>query len=214
MHRRTLRTAILPLVVAAASFAGEAVPEANPDRTYTVKRGDTMAELGRRLYGHRNFYLVIVLHNNVPDPSRIRVGLVLRVPDLKTLLAREGLCKVAEPEVDAILKARELFRRHERQLHLLSRNAERGRVTVPDAVAADLREAAKHADTAAAGLRTKKNVKATPKLMVGQLENLSRELKEVADGVSSSQGKNIDVAHQRFIYAICNGIKWARSGFN
>jgi len=182
-------------------------------REVVVKKGDTLWMLGVRLYGNRHFARVIALHNNITDPTKLRVGLVLRVPDLKMLLVEEGLCETAESEVDAILRARALFRRHGRRLVDIRRGTRHQRVVVPEAVADDLREAAKCIDSAITWLRAKKSVEAIPQLMIGQLENFSRNLKELAGGSRNENNYDLDMVHQRLVHAIYNGIKWARSGF-
>ncbi|MHC4249258.1 MAG: alpha/beta hydrolase fold domain-containing protein [Planctomycetota bacterium] len=183
-------------------------------RHATVKSGDTLWKLAQRLYGNRHFARVIALHNNIADAAKLSVGLDLRVPDLKMLLVDEGLCEVAESEVDAILGAHALFREHERRLLDTRKGKGHAKVAVPEAVADDLREAAKRIDTAIAGLRAKRDVKTIPRLMIGQLEGVSRNLKELAGGSNDGYGYDIDMVHQRLVHAICNGIKWSRSGFH
>lgn len=209
MKSRTLLIIVLLLFV--VNFCAHA--GTFPSRTYTVKRGDKLWDLSNKFYGNNRYARVIALHNNIPDPPKLRAHLVLRVPDLKSLLEAEGLYEVASHEVDAILKARALFRKNEPLLLSSRRGKSAGKVAIPTEASEDLKKAAESIDSAIAGLKGKESVKATPKHMIGQLEGVSRNLKELADGSYDGYGYDTDMVEQRLVHAICNGIKWARAGF-
>jgi len=48
---------------------------------YTVKSGDTLREIARRLTGDAESYLEIAGANNIANPDRIYIGQVLAIPD-------------------------------------------------------------------------------------------------------------------------------------
>ncbi len=50
-------------------------------RTYTVKSGDTLSGIAKTFLGNGNLYMEIAKLNNIPDPSKIQVGMVLKIPD-------------------------------------------------------------------------------------------------------------------------------------
>lgn len=58
-------------------------------RTYTVKRGDSLARIAREVYGDLHQYPVIQKANNLSDPGRIWVGQVLVIPPVETEAIQE-----------------------------------------------------------------------------------------------------------------------------
>jgi murein DD-endopeptidase MepM/ murein hydrolase activator NlpD len=48
--------------------------------TYAVHRGDTLAQIAKRMYGDAKKYVLIAEHNNITDPTVIRVGQELLIP--------------------------------------------------------------------------------------------------------------------------------------
>ena len=53
-----------------------------PQRSYTVKAGDTLSKISKQFYGDANEYMKIFDANKdqLKDPDRIQVGQVLRIP--------------------------------------------------------------------------------------------------------------------------------------
>lgn len=51
--------------------------------SYTVRPGDTLGKIARRLYGDAARYTLIVRANRIPDPDRLTVGQKLVIPDLR-----------------------------------------------------------------------------------------------------------------------------------
>ena len=51
-------------------------------RKYTVVAGDTLFELAQHFYGDGSLYTLIAAANHLPDPDVIKVGQVLRIPEL------------------------------------------------------------------------------------------------------------------------------------
>lgn len=55
----------------------------NTATAYTVKKGDSLFLISRKLYGNPNKYRLIMEANNIKDPDKIQVGQVLKIPALK-----------------------------------------------------------------------------------------------------------------------------------
>lgn len=51
-------------------------------RKYTVVAGDTLSELAEQFYGDASLFTLIAAANHLPDPDFIKVGQVLRIPEL------------------------------------------------------------------------------------------------------------------------------------
>jgi hypothetical protein len=189
-------------------------PTTEPERTHRLAPGQTLVAVAERYYGCRHYSSVIALHNRIADPARLPADTVLRVPDLKSLLSDEGLCKVAGNEVDAILRARSLFMKHERRLFDLRRNLRDERVTVPAEMKADLLAAAASLDEAVRALGERKpGVAAAPQKMIGQLRSAATTIRDLAGGANDGYGYDIDMVQQHLVQAMLNGIHWSRDGF-
>ncbi|MBN1582674.1 MAG: N-acetylmuramoyl-L-alanine amidase [Anaerolineae bacterium] len=57
-------------------------PPSAAARQYTVRRGDTLAQIAVRFYGDAKRYVDIARANNITNPAAIRVGQVLYIPDV------------------------------------------------------------------------------------------------------------------------------------
>lgn len=51
-------------------------------RKHTVVAGDTLWDLAQRFYGDGSLFTLIAAANHLPDPDVIKVGQVLRIPEL------------------------------------------------------------------------------------------------------------------------------------
>ena len=67
---------VKPSAAAATTIAG------HPERTYTVKSGDTLSKIARELLGDANAYHEIFNANRdqLSDPNKIQPGQVLKIP--------------------------------------------------------------------------------------------------------------------------------------
>ncbi|MGE0294725.1 MAG: LysM peptidoglycan-binding domain-containing protein [Hyphomonadaceae bacterium] len=52
---------------------------------YTVKSGDTLANIARQFYGDPKRYMEIALYNSLANPDRIFIGQTLQIPGLDEL---------------------------------------------------------------------------------------------------------------------------------
>jgi murein DD-endopeptidase MepM/ murein hydrolase activator NlpD len=68
---------------------------------YTVRYGDTLAKIAKRMYGDAKQYARIAEFNGITNPAMIRVGQVLRIPFTETVPADSTTeTPVSEPEAE------------------------------------------------------------------------------------------------------------------
>lgn len=182
---------------------------------HAVEAGDTLWTISERRYGSRHYSKIIQLYNHIAEPSELHVGDEIKLPDLKAILADEGLTRLMGDEVDSVLAAKARYMDVERKLQDARRGARRGEtVEIPEDVREALLGAADELDKAAAGFGVEKpGVVKAPKSLIGQLTQTSGNLRRMATGWSDGYGYDIDMVHQRLALAMRNGIIWARSGF-
>ena len=65
---------------ASTSGTGASGQGPNAERTYQVRRGDTLIAIAKRLLGSSERWREIAQHNGVTDPRTLRVGQTLRIP--------------------------------------------------------------------------------------------------------------------------------------
>ncbi len=75
-----------PIVVAAATTPSPSMPAATP-RTYRVAEGDSLSSIASSFYGDPGLWnkLAAANRDRLPNPDRMRVGLLLIVPDRAAL---------------------------------------------------------------------------------------------------------------------------------
>ncbi|MDI1459774.1 LysM domain-containing protein [Catellatospora sp. KI3] len=61
--------------------ATKAKPQAQQERTYRVKAGDTLWDIAANYYGDGRQYMKIAKANNIANPNQIDIGWVLKIPD-------------------------------------------------------------------------------------------------------------------------------------
>ena len=181
---------------------------------YTLRKDETLASVARLRYGHQNYFRVIKLYNHIEDENHIQSGLVLRLPDLSTILAEEGLMKVAAAEVELILCSRAKYDKVVDQLWALRVHAD-GSYAVPEGVKQELLEAADDLQQATERLKASKaGVSRVPGSMIGQLEQSMTGMRNLAWGEHADpNGYDIDMVQQRYALALAYAIVWAREGF-
>jgi hypothetical protein len=184
---------------------------------YTVREGDTLANIARRRYGHERYSGVIKLYNHIEDETAVPVGAVLRLPDISTILTEEGFARVAAAEMEMILCARAKYAKVERQLWEVRGDAplDEHIVAIPQKTKQELLEAADDLQQATESLKKlKPGTTRPPAKMIGQLESVMYGMRQLADGLIDDNGYDIDIVQQRYGLAMTYGIIWAREGFN
>ena len=70
-----------PCAAGAAAPCNPCAPKGDAsDRTYTIRQGDSLADVAERTYGDRSLYRMLADYNGIADPDLILVGQVIRVP--------------------------------------------------------------------------------------------------------------------------------------
>jgi len=70
-----------PCAVSAAAPCNPcAATDAAGDQTYTIREGDSLADVAQRTYGDRSLYRMLADYNGIADPDLILVGQVIRIP--------------------------------------------------------------------------------------------------------------------------------------
>jgi len=59
-------------------------PQPAQPRQYVVSRGDTLWDIAEKVYGDGSLYRLIVEANNISNPSQVRTGTVLVIPEAPT----------------------------------------------------------------------------------------------------------------------------------
>jgi hypothetical protein len=182
--------------------------------SYTLTRGQTLARIAQLRYGNAHYSHVIELYNRLKDDTKLPIGLLVKTPDLKTILADEKLYPLMADETDALLAARSTFMEIEIALWDARKAAATGPLAITPEVKQSLLSAAEKAEKASAGFAQKKpGVVAVPAKAVNQMKSIALTLKSLAAGKCDENGYDIDMVHQRLVFALSDAILWARNGY-
>jgi hypothetical protein len=181
---------------------------------YTLHKDDTLANVAKLRYGHRNYYRVIKLYNHIEDEGHIKADDKLRLPDMSVILTEEGLTRVAATEVGLILCSRAKYDKVVDRLWALRIQTD-GTYVLPERIKQELLEAADDLEQATESLKSiKPGVSGVPVSMIGQLEQSMTGMRALAEGEHSDpNGYDIDIVQQRYALALTYAIIWAREGF-
>lgn len=184
------------------------------DTIHVLKKGETLWRLSQKYYGNRHYSSLLTRYNSIQNVSNIKSGTTIKIPTLKNLLNAPHL-KLApiRYEIEKILKARVLFMRREKMLADLRKG--RAPIQLPQNIQKDLQTAATLVDEAIeslakVGTRSMK----VPTKTIGQLKSVAANLKNLAKGRHDGPYKyDLDMVHQRLVYAMKNGISWAKNNY-
>jgi nucleoid-associated protein YgaU len=73
------RTALTPAAPTAPAISAPA-----PAQTYAIKAGDTFSSIASAQFGDEKYWTAIAQANPLVDPTRLKIGQVIRLPDLKS----------------------------------------------------------------------------------------------------------------------------------
>lgn len=68
----------------ASQQAGAQEKDMNEEKTYTVKRGDNIYSIAKKMYGNKDYARQIIRHNHLKDPDNIAIGSTLKLPAIKS----------------------------------------------------------------------------------------------------------------------------------
>jgi hypothetical protein len=182
--------------------------------SYTLTRDLTLWRIGELRYGNAHYSGLILLYNKLKDAAQIPAGQVVKTPDLKALLTDEKLYPLMADEVDALLAARSSFLAVEADLWTARKASPAGPMTITTEVKTALLAAAENVDKGIAGFGQKKpGVVAVPAKAVGQMKSLVEKLRALSAGKCDESGHDIDMVHERLVFALSDAIRWARNGY-
>ncbi len=177
---------------------------------YIIKSGDSLTKVSAEAYGRRGYWRLLKLYNDA-DPNRLKVGQVIKTPEIAWLLEQEGVVPLFADAAEDLMKGRAIFMETEDEL--------RKQVTGANKVAPD-EEAKKQIKNAqrliaAAGEKfaeKREGVSGLPNSTLQQLRTVSKLMGQVAEGTSNTAGK-MSLVHEHFGNALTYCIIWAREGF-
>ena len=79
-----------------------AVPE------YVIGSGDSLTKISAQAYGRAGYWRVLKLYNEC-DPSKLKIGQVIKAPDLQWLIEEEGISPLLKDAADSMMEGRKLF---------------------------------------------------------------------------------------------------------
>lgn len=184
------------------------------DTLSVIKKGETLWHLSKKYYGNRHYSSLLAHYNSIENARNIKNGTTIKIPTLKNLLNAPHLKLVPiHYEIEKILNARMLFMKHEKMLADLRKG--RGPIQLPQNIKKDLQLAATLVEEAIeslakVGTRSMK----VPTKTIGQLKSMAFNLKNLSKGHHDGPYKyDLDMVHQRLVYAIKNGISWAKNNY-
>ncbi|MGE0431335.1 MAG: LysM peptidoglycan-binding domain-containing protein [Planctomycetota bacterium] len=74
-----------PSSSAAAGNGASSSSPSSRDRVYTVRSGDQLVSISKKMYGTQRYWHEIMTYNNIKDPKSLRLNQVLRIPPIETL---------------------------------------------------------------------------------------------------------------------------------
>lgn len=177
--------------------------------SYKMLTGDSVATVAQAFYGAKAYSLTVAKFNRLSAGENPAEGSLLRVPDLKTMVFREGLSRELEDEVDQLLAARYEYMKIENELRKsLVRATPDGQATIPAAIQKKLEEIARDFERAGA-IMAKKGAYAESAVRVRQrLDEAARNLRTLATG--SGDEKLADSIHRLLAQTWVRLLSWAR----
>lgn len=199
--------------------AGEQAPELvfaddpSEQASYVLRPKMTVSSIVLERYGSRHYSRVILLHNDIDDPSRLPVGKVIETPDLALVLEQEaGLFERARAELDALLELRRAFMAIEPELAALVEAAPDPRqLSVPPATGAQLEQLAKGLERVGEQLSNERpDTGKPPTKMIASVLGAATILDQLAAGEPMEDAFDTEEIHQRLGNAFADAMIWAR----
>lgn len=191
------------------SPAAEKLPDGEEEQVaeHVIASGDSLTAIAAKVYGRAGYWRVLKLYNDC-EPSKLKIGQVIRVPELEWLLKQEGVIPLFEDAATAMMQAQSLIIEAEDTME------EQG-VDAPDEeTAAKISEAQKLLARARELFAEKREgVAELPNSMLLQLRTAGELMGEVAAKTGNAETKMAEV-HERLGNALTYCVIWAREGFN
>lgn len=179
----------------------------------TIAKGDNLSKIADQVYGNGGYHIVLKYYNKA-DPKKLKVGQVIKTPDLLWLMEREKVVPLMADAVTEIMEGRAAYMEVEGTLRTAAKSAKRGKVAVDEAVKAKLLEAQTKVTAAMQKFTTKREgMAAVPEITGIQLRTVSELLGGLASGKSAKYAKDIDMVHAHLANALVYASIWAQKGY-
>jgi hypothetical protein len=173
--------------------------------TYRITSGDRLYNIAHKHYGSGHYGEFLATYNEI-DPSKLKIGQEIRMPEIDEAFNAAGLYPLMSEECATILKVRTDFLAMEPAL-----TAAAGKAISPE-MKDQLLACRKSTLSAMEALgREKPGVRKVPNSVQIQLRSCAENLNTLAKGQYSTE--HIARVHQRLGYAISYAIVWARNGY-
>jgi hypothetical protein len=181
--------------------------------SYTLRPKMNVSSIVLERYGSRHYSRMILLHNDIDDPSRLPVGTVIETPSLALVLEQEaGLFDRARAELEALLEVRRAYLAIEPELAAIVEAApDRRHLTVPPTLGAQLAELAKRLDVVGEQLaKDRPDTNKPPTKMIASVLGAAVILEQLAAGQEMDEAFDTEEIHKRLGNAFADAMIWAR----
>jgi len=191
--------------------ATEAVPPP-ASLSVIVDRGANLGTIAANAYGHERFSGFVAVLNGITDPGHLVAGQELKTPSFSSAFRDAGLDPRYQPAINALSKACTDYYAVE-PAYLKARDesgVSSGTFPIPEGIRATFLGCADAIEAATAALRTSKPPDNVPKMTIGQLQQVSGLIRELASGSIDGYGYDHYMIGQRFGLAFTNAILWTQ----
>ena len=213
---------------AADEAKGEASPDGDPGEqapelvfaddpsdqaSYVLRPRMNVSSIVLERYGSRHYSRMILLHNDIDDPSRLPVGKVIETPDLGLVLEQEaGLFERGQAELESLLEIRRAFMALEPELDTLAEAApDRRQITAPPATRTQLVELAGRLEQVGEQLSQERpNTRKPPTKMIASVLGVATIFEQLAAGEELDEDFSTGEIHKRLGNAFADAMIWAR----
>lgn len=187
--------------------------------TLKITPGMLFGNIADSVYVDDHFGTVLALYNNI-EPSKLKVGMKIKIPNLACMLNKfeaSGKSPIYHQMIQ-LEKVIQGYRITEPKLISFRRENNYPKEMIPpDSIRKELWDYSVAIDSAISGIKTavKKNRYKLPHKMLGQLDQVSRNLKSLSEGhFDGDYFYDTNMVYQNAALAIKNGIMWVKSGYN
>lgn len=200
-----------PAPAAKAKPAPTPEPKEEMIQEFVIESGGSLTKVSAEAYGRLGYWRLLKLYNDA-DPNKLKIGQVIKAPDLLWLLEQEKVVPLLKDAVDDLMAGRALYMEVEGVIRPKVKGA--NKVTPSEEDKAKLLEAQKLIATASAKFgKTREGVSGAPNSTLLQLRTVGTLIGDIAKGTSKT-GDKMTLVHQHLGNALTYCIIWAREGFS
>jgi LysM repeat protein len=76
--------------------------------SHIIESGDSLTKVAAKAYGRSGYWRLLKLYNEC-DPAKLKIGQVIKTPDLEWLLEEEHIVPLLKDAADSMMKGRSIF---------------------------------------------------------------------------------------------------------